>query len=163
MEFNHLLSLLDENLDEKAFQIKGKSKKVVGLAEFRTINMGEDGYFKMMFDDHSFMLVIPSMGSVFYADRILGKADGISDEMIGNVAELEFNDKKYKLENKDDFQYTVRLFIGGPEDIEGEVKFSDYGPVDGSVEILSLGWITRTGERADINCKEIALERIQVV
>jgi hypothetical protein len=57
----------------------------------------------------------------------------------------------------------IRLIKGDYSSIEGEVKFSDYVPKDGSNELLSLGWIVRTGERADINPKGIDLSEIKLL
>ncbi len=90
----------------------------------------------------------------------MGQEDGIRDEVIGVQEVINFNGKDYKLENKDDFQYTVHLYKGGPDTIEGEVTFCDYVPTNGESEILSLGWTMRDGQRADINCQEINIADI---
>ncbi len=48
------------------------------------------------------------------------------------------------------------------DDIEGEVRFSDYFPVNGEKEFLSLGWIMKTGKRADVNPKFISHESVDL-
>lgn len=161
MNTTELLTSLLHNSDQKIF-INGKEKEIVGFAEFRTVNLGDDGYFKLTFDDHSFLFIVPSDNLLFYTDEAPAPFSEISDADIGNVSELTFRGRQYKLENADDYQYVVRLIKGDYQTIEGEVKFSDYVPKDGANEILSLGWIVRTGERADVNPKAIELEKISL-
>jgi len=140
--------------------IRGKSKKIEGFAEFRTINLGDDGYYKVTFDDHSFLFIVPSQDLILYTEDRPTRFQEISDEEIGNKKELTFRGKTYILDNPHDYQYVIRLIKGDYTSIEGEVKFSDYIPVDGSNELLSLGWIVRTSERADVNPREIQMEDI---
>lgn len=52
--------------------------------------------------------------------------------------------------------------MGDHTSIEGDVKFSDYLPKDGSVEMLSIGWFVCTGERVDVNPKVIGVEEVQI-
>lgn len=160
--FSELLSQLISTAGGIDLTVNGAAKQIVGMAAFRTVNTGDSGYIKLMFSDGSFMLVVPDSEQLFYADAIMGQADGIPDNAIGVTEKINFNGKDYKLENKDDFQYVLQLFKGGPDQIEGEVTFSDYIPVDGSSEILSLGWILRDGRRADINCKEIDIANVEI-
>lgn len=161
MTVNEILAALIANPDQR-ISIRGKLKNIVGFAEFRTINLGDDGYFKLIFDDHSFMFIIPSEEALYYTDDGAGRFDEIADEDIGNVQQLTLRGKTYVLDNPHDYQYVVRLIKGGPNTIEGEVKFSDYVPNDGSNEILSLGWVVRTGERADVNPKELDPDQVKL-
>jgi len=55
------------------------------------------------------------------------------------------------LEDKNDYQYVLELLVGTPLDIEGKCRFSDYLPTEETKEFLSLGWLSETGKRADIN------------
>jgi hypothetical protein len=135
--------------------LQGKKKKIIGFAEFKTINLGEDNYFKIIFDDHSFLFIVPNQDLAMFTDEAPVPYKEIADEDIGVKKELQFRGKKYILDNANDYQYVIRLIVGDWSSIEGEVKFSDYVPEDGSNELLSLGWIVRTGERADVNPKTI--------
>ncbi|MDA1079124.1 MAG: hypothetical protein O2840_00315 [bacterium] len=161
MKIKELLNALLENPNRK-IAIRGKQKEIVGFAEFRSINLGDEGYFKAIFDDHSLLLIIPGEELLLYSDKAPEPFDEIADEDIGNKQELLFRGRRYKLENAHDYQYVVQLIKGNYQSIEGEVKYSDYVPEDGANELLSLGWIVRTGKRADDNPKELSIEDVKL-
>jgi hypothetical protein len=109
------------------------------------------------------LFIVPNDNLILYTDETPAAFSEIRDEEIGNKQELSFRGKEYTLDNINDYQYVIRLIKGDYSSIEGEVKFSDYVPKDGSNELLSLGWIVRTGERADINPKGIDLSEIKLL
>lgn len=140
-----------------------KVKTIKAMAKLVSEHYPNDPYIKIIFRDDSFILIQPGDEEIFYAPSLLGKAESIADGEIGVKETLTFNGKKYKLGNKDDYQYCLQLYVGSPKDIEGECKFSDYFPEVGPKEYLSLGWLMRTGERADINCKIISNSEVDVI
>lgn len=162
MTITTFLNSLIENVDQKV-SIRGTQKSIIGFAEFKTINLGDDGYFKITFDDHSFLFIVPSEDLLLYTDELPKPFTEIKDEEIGAAEKITFRGREYVLENANDYQYVVRLMKGDFNTIEGEVSFSDYVPVDGASELLSLGWIVRTSERADVNPKEITMDEIKLV
>ncbi|PIR60936.1 MAG: hypothetical protein COU68_02135, partial [Candidatus Pacebacteria bacterium CG10_big_fil_rev_8_21_14_0_10_45_6] len=125
MKIKELLSALLEDPNRK-ISIRGKQKEIVGFAEFRTVNLGDDGYFKVIFDDHSFLFIVPSENLLLYTDEAPAPFDEIVDGDIGNVQKLSFRGREYKIENAHDYQYVVKLIKGDYRNIEGEVSFSDY-------------------------------------
>lgn len=133
-----------------------------GLARYSSINYYPEEYIKAAFDDGSFLLIIPDKKEFYYSDTYVVQIPEITGDMIGKSEIVEYNGKKYKLENKDDFQYVLQLYIGYPDTIEGEVNFSDYFPVDGEKEFLSLGWIVRTAQRADVNPKILSPDAVSI-
>ncbi len=143
-------------------KVKGKAKKVRAMAKLVSEHYPNDPYIKVIFEDGSFMLLVLSEGEVYYADSLLGKAEGITNEMVGQER-LVYRGKTYELGNKDDHQYCLQLLVGSPGEIEGECRFSDYFPVSGPKEYLSLGWLAKNGERADINCQIIRSDEVEVV
>lgn len=162
--FNQFLQeLLDHPSSKTTLRIYGEQKKIRGLARFSTANYPNDEYIKIVFEDHSFVLILPKEQEVYYADKVLEKAKGITDEMIGRDKGLKFNGKTYELGNKNDYQFCLQLYVGTPKDIEGECRFSDYFPTEGPKEFLSLGWLSHTGERADIRCQIIDLTDIDII
>lgn len=162
--FNSFLKkLLDKPSTKTVFSIQGKKKKIKAMARFTTVNYQGDEYIKIVFDDRSFMLILPKEREIYYADRIVGHVKDITDKMIGKKKTIQYKGKKYRLDNKDDYQFCLQLYLGTPFDIEGECRFSDYFPVKGPKEFLSLGWLSYNGERADINPKIIGLEEIEIV
>ena len=116
-------------------------------------NYLKDGgeYIKIKFTDGSFLLAVKNNEEFYFANSIIEHIQEIPDEDIGKTDILKYKNKEYKLENKDDYQYVLGLIVGTPLEIEGECRFSDYFPTEGSKEFLSLGWLSETGKRADIN------------
>ncbi len=157
--------LLDQLIQDptRKISIQGKVRSIVGFAEFKTINLGEESYYKIIFDDHSFLFIVPSQDLLLFTSDAPAHFAEIPDEDIGIKQNIASRGKDYILENAHDYQYVVRLIVGDWKSIEGEVKFSDYVPADGASELLSLGWITRTGERADVNPKHIDITDISIL
>lgn len=148
---------------ETKFVVKGKQVFPKGVVLLTTRNMPDNPYIKIAFDDGSFLLLMINDKEIYYADCLVGHIQSIQDEEIGNSRTLEYEGKTYELGNKDDYQYVIQRFLGGPKDIEGEARFSDYFPVAGPNEFLSLGWLSETGERADIHCKLIDPKEINIL
>ena len=142
--------------------IEGKEKTVKGMVLLVSKNSPESPYIKTLFTDGSFLLILIEDKQLFYADSLLGRLETVSDEEIGKLEQIIYKDKTYKLVNKDDYQYVLRRYIGGAQDVEGEVRFSDYISDDGE-ESLSLGWLSETGERADVYCKIIDLRNVEIL
>ncbi len=169
MKFKNFNSFL-RNLTSKAstktiILIKNKKKTVKAMIHLTSKNyLNENGdYYKIFFKEDGYLLIIPGTKEVYFSDILQGKIPGITDEMIGKKKIIILNGKKYRLENKDDYQFVLRLYVGSPLDIEGECRFSDYLPIEGPHEFLSLGWLSYDKKRADLHCKVIDLKDIGVV
>ena len=141
-------------------EICGVRREILALAHYRTDNLGDSDYLKASFSDGSFLLVLLADEVLMFTDEIVHHITEITDEEIGAAEVLNYQGQEFKLVNKDDYQFVLRWYFGKVEDLEGEVKFSDYEPTDGSVGLLSLGWLAKNGERADICVNEIALDKI---
>lgn len=153
--------LLGSDPGGKTLVIKERKRRVAGLARFTSRNCPDIQYFKMAFGDHSSLVVLPQEQEIYYSDSPLGVAKGIDDEMVGKDQFIEFNGKTYKLENRNDYQYCLQVYAGVPsKDIEGECRFSDYFSTHGVKEMLSLGWLVETGERADVLSLLIDLQEV---
>lgn len=143
--------------------INGKEKTIKGMVLLTTKNNPSDQYIKIVFNDGSFLLVMIQDKEFYYADKLIGNIAVIKDEDIGKLEKIGYEGKIYELGNRDDYQYVLRRYVGGPKDVEGEARFSDYFPVEGPKEFLSLGWLAETGERADINCKIVDIKSIEIL
>lgn len=152
---NFLERLLKNPSSDTVVIVRGARKKAKAMIRLTSKNYLDAEYIKIIFDDGSFLLILPAEQEIYFAGRLLGAAEGITDEMIGRDQRITYKGKVYELGNKDDYQFVKQLYVGSPLDIEGECRFSDYFPVEGPKEFLSLGWLARTGERADINCQII--------
>jgi hypothetical protein len=159
-----LQELIDNLIQDpnKKITINGETKSIAGFAEFKSANIPDESYFKLSFNDHSVLVIIPSQNALFFSNEAPIEFKEIADEEIGVKKELTFRGKNYILDNANDYQYVIRLIKGDWKVIEGEVKFSDYVPSDGSDELLSLGWIVKTGKRADVNPKGISIQDISI-
>ena len=160
-----LENLLKSPSTETIVSINGVQKKVKGLVYLTSKNYFamNSFYYKMFFADGSFLLVIPSEKELYYSDHIESEISSIKDEDIGVKDVIIYNQKEYHLENKDDYQFVVKLIVGSPLEIEGECKFSDYYPTNGQKEMLSLGWLSKNNQRADINCQIISLSSVKII
>jgi hypothetical protein len=160
-----LRQLLSNPSTKTCVSINDSSKTIKAMVHLTTKNyLDRNGdYYKIIFTDNSFLLIMPSEKELYYADRIIGKILEIKDNQIGKDEFLTYNGKKHHLGNKDDYQYVLQLLVGKPTEIEGECHFSDYFPVSGPKEFLSLGWLMVTNERADINCQIIDQNNVKIL
>lgn len=144
--------------------INGNKKSIKAMVRLTSKNYLKEGgeYIKILFDDNSFLLAVKNDEEFYYADKIAENIKDIPDEDIGNKEIIKYKGKDYELGNKNDYQYVLDMLVGTPLDIEGECSFSDYFPINGTKEFLSLGWITETGKRADINPVFIDTEKVDL-
>lgn len=142
--------------------IGSDSRTIKSVVNLTAKNYLEGNYLKVFFEEDGYLLVIPQDEEVYYSPVLQKHIKEIPDEVIGNETIITYKDKKYKLENKDDYQFVLQVLAGSPLDGEGEASFSDYFPVDGTKEFLSLGWMSYTGKRADLHCKLIAISEIEI-
>ena len=160
-----LKNLLKNPSIDTIISVNNISKKIKGLIRLTSKNYFalNSYYYKLFFDDGSFLLAIPSEKEIYYSDHTESKISQILDEDIGNKDNIVYNGKEYHLENKDDYQFVLELIVGSPLEIEGECKFSDYYSITGQKEMLSLGWLSKNGQRADINCQLISLSNVKII
>lgn len=161
--FNNFYKNLTKNPSRHTeISIQGTRKKIKAMILLTSINYLIGRYMKILFDDGSYLLIIIQDEELYYSDTLLNQAEGITDGMIGKKT-INFRGKKYKLGNKNDYQFVLRLYVGSPIEIDSECRFSDYFPVEGEKEFLSLGWLSHTGKRADIHCKIISLDDVEIL
>ncbi len=154
---NKLLSIPSESIRLK---INNTPKEIRAFVRLTSKNYLVGEYWKLRFTDGSFLLLVIQDEELYYSDTYKLHIKEIKDAQIGRDKILTYQGKNFKLGNKDDYQYVKELVYGSPVDIEGECRFSDYFPVAGEKEFLSLGWLSKTGKRADIHCKIIQLSSI---
>lgn len=145
--------------------INGNEKTIKAMVRLISKNyLKEDGeYIKILFSDNSFLLAIKNDEEFYFAEDNVKHIEEIPDEDIGRKEIITYRGKEYELVNKNDYQYVLSLLVGSPSEIEGECRFSDYSPKDGTKESLSLGWISETGKRADINLLFIDSDKVVLV
>ncbi|MDD3303276.1 MAG: hypothetical protein PHN31_07000, partial [Candidatus Gracilibacteria bacterium] len=127
--------------------IKGTEKNVKAMAEYITKNGLQ--YIKIVFTDKSFLYIPKNEETLYYSENYITDTN-IKDKDIGVKEKINFNSKDYYLENKDDYQFVKKFYLGEIGAIEGEVRFSDYVPKEGD-DILSLGWTSIDNKRCDLN------------
>lgn len=165
-QFDNFLEKLLANPSEKTIiSVNGVEKNLNGLVLLTSKNYFalNSFYYKLFFNDGSFLLIIPSEKEIYYSDHLESKISSIKDEDIGTKDVIIYNQKEYHLENKNDYQFVLKLIVGSPLEIEGECKFSDYYPTTGQKEMLSLGWLSKNDQRADINCQLIDLSNVKII
>ena len=160
MTFKSFTQTLLSNPSKVKLIINGKEKSIRAFAKLTSKNYLQGEYWKIRFTDDSFLLIIMQDMEMYYSDLYTLHIKSIKDDQIGRDKKLEIDGKIYELGNRDDYQFMKELVYGSPLDIEGECRFSDYFPVKGIKEFLSLGWLMKNGERADIHCSKIDLNKI---
>ena len=144
-------------------KIYGKDKEILSMAQYRSKNLGDNEYIKVLFTDKSFLLISIKEKLLMYSDKIIGHIKTVNDQDIGEKEIITYKNKKYKLVNKKDYQQVTELLFGDFSELEEEVFFSDYEAIDGSNEILSLGWLAKNNQRADIHVKELKIKDVNFV
>jgi hypothetical protein len=156
--------LLKEIKNKKlSFHIYGKTKQILSMAQYRSKNLRDNEYIKILFNDKSFLVVSLKEKLLMYSDKIIGRIKNIKNQDIGEKETIIYQNKKYKLVNKNDHQQVKKLLFGDFSELEDEVFFSDYEAEDGSVELLSLGWLVKDQKRADMHVKELKIEDINLL
>lgn len=159
--FNKLISNPSTNT---TIVINGIPKKLKALSRLTSINyqpeIGE--YYKLVLNDESLLIIVPQDKSVQYAEKELGKAEGIEDSDVGKE-EIIYKNKKYKLINGGDYQFVLQKMVGALLDMEGECKFSDYVNIDNSDDFLSVGWLSYNNRRADVNAFTISIDNLDII
>jgi len=160
MDFKIFYSkLLSETANSKKISIFGEIKNIIWMASYKTLSWLE--YTKIVLKDHSFLYIVPWDKQIYYSTEYIVDTDILDDDVWVKKV-LTYKWRKYKLENKDDYQYVTHLYIGDINTIEWECIFSDYVPEEWN-DFLSLGWIVANEERADINPSLIKIEDIEIV
>lgn len=158
---NDIRKLLETLIQKKEISVFGKRKKVLGIARFATVNSPTDEYVKVSFADGSGMYFLLEEPLIYYFDQKIGRAEGITDEMIGKDREVMWQNKRFTVTNACDYQFVKEFYVGTVKELEGEVRFSDYEDSDGNT--LSLGWNMYEGKRDDVLAKPITIDDISEI
>lgn len=163
MSFDTFITqLLANPSSNKTIIVNGNSKEILGMSRYTSKNMPEGEYIKIVFVDHSLMVILLLDQEIYYTDQAMGKLDTIQDEQIGVLDTINYLGQEFELVNKQNYQFVIQKYVGSTSDIEGECKFSDYVPKDGTKSMLSLGILSHTGKRADVFCELISLDDIRI-
>ena len=160
-----LEKLLKNPSKDTILSLNGISKKIKSMVHLTSQNylMNNSSYYKIFFEDNSLLLIIPTKKEIYYSPNLDSKIESIDDADIGNKEIIKYQSKEYKLDNKNDYQYVLSLIVGNPLESEGECRFSDYYPISGEKEMLSLGWLSKNNQRADIYCQFIDLSNVKII
>lgn len=160
MQFKELYKkILNETSKSKKVSVFWVTKDIVWMASYKTINWLE--YTKLVMKDESFLYIVPADEEIYYSAKYIVNTK-IDDEDVWSKEVIEYNWKKYKLDNKDDYQYVTRLYIWDIDTIEWECVFSDYIPEKWD-DFLSLWRVVASEERADINPALITLDDVKII
>lgn len=81
MSFDAFLAqLLSAPSSATTITVKGQAKKILGMSRYVTKNMPEGEYLKIVFVDHSLMVILLSDQEIYYTDQAIGKLESIKDE-----------------------------------------------------------------------------------
>lgn len=161
LEFKQLVEKMTASTGELKLKIDGQEKTLIALARYRTDNFPENEYLKAAFDDGSFLLVLLDDQKLMYTSQVQPHLKEITDDQIGREPRITLLGQEFVLVNANDYQEVREFYFGTTDQLEGEVRFSDYETADGS-QTLSLGWLAKNNQRADMKMTQLDLEQIQL-
>ncbi len=162
MKFDQLLKAILNKPSSIKIKIHNKNTTIKGMSRYTSKNSYSDEYIKIALSDKSQLIVILPAKELFYAPKPIKRIKIITDKEIGKKTIVEFNNFKFRLVNRNDYQYCLEHYVGrAGKNIEGECRFSDYVSSDGN-QMLSLGWLSDTGKRADVYAVRLNLTDILI-
>lgn len=147
--------LLAELRSKKVITVVGKTKTIIGVARYATLNNPEAEYIKVAFADGSGMYFPLDEDALFLFDQKIDITGKIDTATIGKVQRVTLDNVVYTLVNGNDYQFVKEFYVGTIRELEGEVRFSDYEDANGN--ILSLGVTSIDNKRADVLARITAI------
>jgi len=138
-------------------EIKGNRYKAVGMAAYVTQSNDSDIYYKVFFEGHYALVVVPSDGFMYF-----GKDVGSISEAFPPPEKINHSKLGYRQSVKD-YQIVKEIIFGNILDIEGEVEFVDYECSEDESKIISVGRVVRTKKRADIVAEVIEIGEVKAL
>lgn len=149
-----MFKLIEAIKDNTKIRVQGKNYNVLAKVLYVTESETENWYAKIQLENH-YVLVISPYDDFMYFGYV---GDAMPCD-FPSPATLEFEGNIYK-KDADDYQIVKQFVFGNCLTMEGEVQFSDYSCED---KIISLGLITRTGQRADVYAEIIQIGDVEVI
>lgn len=149
-----MFKLIEAIKENSKIRIRGKVYGVLAKVYYVTESETENWYAKIQLENH-YVLVISPYDDFMYFGYV---GESMPCE-FPSPETLEFGGNIYK-KDADDYQMVKKFVFGNCLTMEGEVQFSDYSYEN---KIISLGLITRTGQRADVYAEVIEKSDVEVV
>ena len=113
----------------------------------------EKWYVKVVFEDHSILVISPFDDFMYYGriNNVFGKGDQFPDSLSYEGV--------YFHKEAEDYQIVKKVVFGDLLMAEGEVSYADYSSDD---VIISLAVVSRTQKRADVIAKVITLQDVEL-
>lgn len=153
------MNLADKIVENSDVVIDGKAYKVLGKALYNTQDVPETTYYKILFEDHFVLVIVPSEEITYF-----GKNMGLVKEFETCPFEscprtVKYLGKMYT-QKTHDHQVLLELLFGSQHEVEGNVEFWDYETIEN--DIISLAIDKCTSKRADVVGRYISLDEIEV-
>lgn len=149
-----MFKLIEAIKENSKIRVQGKEYNVLAKVFYVTESETKNWYAKIQLENH-YVLVISPYDDFMYFGYV---GDAMPCE-FPSPETLEFEGNIYK-KDADDYQIVKQFVFGNCLTMEGEVLFSDYSYDD---KIISLGLVTRTGQRADVYAEVIEIGDIEVI
>jgi len=149
-----MFKLIEAIKENSKIRVQGKEYNVLAKVFYVTESETKNWYAKIQLENH-YVLVISPYDDFMYFGYV---GDAMPCE-FPSPETLEFEGNIYK-KDADDYQIVKQFVFGNCLTMEGEVLFSDYSYDD---KIISLGLVTRTGQRADVYAEVIEIGDVEVI
>lgn len=149
-----MFKLIEAIKENTKIRVRGKKYNVLAKVLYVTESETENWYAKIQLENHHVLVISPYDNFMYFGY--------VGDAMpceFPSPETLEFEGNIYK-KDADDYQIVKKFVFGNCLTMEGEVQFSDYSCED---KIISLGLITRTGQRADVYAEIVQIGDVEVI
>ncbi len=130
------------------------------IAKTKTLYVTEgelnNWYAKIVFEDHSILVIAPYDDFMYY-----GRIENVFGDGSNFPNTLSYNEKTFE-KAAEDYQIVKELVFGNPLIAEGEVMYADYSSEDDEEVLISLAVVSRTNKRADVVANIITLENVDL-
>lgn len=151
-----MFNLIERITENCAVSVCGEKHYVRSKTLYVTEGELTNWYAKMVFEDHSILVVAPFDEFMYF-----GRIENIFGDGWEFPEEIEYNGVKFE-KAAADYQIVKHLVFGDPLVAEGEVEYADYSSEDAEEVVLSLAVVSRTKKRADVVAKVVEMADIEL-
>lgn len=149
-----MFNLIDSIKETTRIQIRDTFYQVLAKVIYVTESETQHWYAKIQLENH-YVLVISPFDNYMY----FGFVGDAMDCSFPTPDTIVYDGDLYE-KDADDYQIVKNFVFGDCLNMEGEVRFSDYSYHN---KIISLGQITRTGQRADVYAEILTLNEVKII
>lgn len=151
-----MFKLIDQITENSTIHVCGEKHFVKSKTFYVTEGEQANWYAKMVFEDHSILVIAPFDEFMYF-----GRIENIFGDGESFPEEITYKGIKFA-KVAEDYQIVKQLVFGSPTVAEGEVVYADYSSDEADEVVLSLAVVSRTKNRADVIARVVELNDIEL-